>query len=484
MATKVRSMTSGSPARLIISFAFPLMLGNLFQQFYTIADAMIVGQVLGVEAIAAVGAAEWIIWMVQGIVQGFTQGFSIQMAQDFGAQDYRRLRSVVFNSAFLSALCAVILLTAGQAGAGWILSILHTPDSVLHDTTVYMRTIFWGIPVVTAYNFFAAILRALGDGKTPLHAMLFAALLNIGLDLLFVPVFRMGVFGAAAATVIAQLASSLFCIFKISKIEILKFQREESATSAERPNSVQSGSIRPSVDPRLHLRLLTLGFPMAFQNAVISLGGMILQSVINGFGVIFIAGFTATNKLYGMLEVAATSYGFSMTTYTGQNLGAGKIDRIKKGYRSGLIIALITSLAIAAAMILAGKQILLLFISGDEKTVADTLEVAYHYLFIMSVFLPILYYLHVTRSCIQGMGNTVLPMVSGFAEFFMRTGAALILPGIMGQEGIFYAEISAWAGADVILFFSYFWCIRRLRRPKQPAALPKSEPYPNTPAKL
>lgn len=457
MASTVRNMTSGSPARLIISFAFPLMLGNLFQQFYTIADAMIVGQVLGVGAIAAVGAAEWIVWMMQGIIQGFTQGFSIQMAQDFGAQDYGKLRNDVFNSAFLSAVCAALLLILGQAGSGWILSVLHTPDAVLHDTTVYMRTMFWGIPVVMAYNLFAAILRSLGDGKTPLYAMIFASLLNIALDLLFVPVFHLGVFGAAAATVIAQLASGLFCIFKISKIDVLR----SCDRSSPIPAQYQSNC---ALDPGLHLRLMKLGFPMAFQNAVISVGGMILQSVINGFGVIVIAGFTATNKLYGMLEVAATSYGFSMTTYTGQNLGAGRLDRIKKGYYCALVIALITSLLIAAVMIFGGKPILLLFISGDAKTVADTLQVAYHYLFIMSVCLPILYYLHVTRSCIQGLGNTVLPMLSGFAEFFMRTGAALLLPKLMGQEGIFYAEISAWAGADVILFFSFAFCIRKIRR--------------------
>lgn len=447
MASTVRSMTSGSPARLIISFAVPLMLGNLFQQFYTIADAMIVGQVLGVEAIAAVGAAEWIIWMMLGIIQGFTQGFSIQMAQDFGAQDYKRLRNVVFNAAFLSAVCALFLLILGQSGTGWILAVLHTPDAVLHNTAAYMRTMFWGVPVVMAYNLFASILRSLGDSRTPLFAMIFAALLNIALDLLFVPVLGLGVPGAAAATVIAQLASSLFCVFKISKISVLKFSGEDFTLNFP-----------------LQLRLMSLGFPMAFQNAVIAVGGMILQSVINGFGVIVIAGFTATNKLYGMLEVAATSYGFSMTTYAGQNLGAGKTDRIKKGYFSALLIALITSLIIAAVMIFGGKPILLLFISGDAKTVADTLEVAYHYLFIMSICLPILYYLHVTRSCIQGLGNTVLPMLSGFAEFFMRTMAALLLPKLMGQEGIFYAEIFAWAGADIILFFSFAFCIRQIRR--------------------
>lgn len=423
------------------------MLGNLFQQFYTIADAAIVGQVLGVSGIAAVGAAEWIIWMMQGMIQGFTQGFGIQMSQDFGAGQYKRLRNVIVNSAFLSAASAVIMLAGGQLFAAWMLEMLHTPDSVWANTMLYMRTMFWGIPVVMAYNLFASILRSLGDGKTPLYAMICASFINIGLDLLFVPVLQLGVFGAAAATVLAQLCSSLFCLFKMMRINILKFQREDL--------DIHTG---------LHMRLMKLGTPMAFQNFVISVGGMIVQSVVNGFGVAFIAGFTATNKLYGMLEVAATSYGFSMTTYTGQNLGAGKPSRIRKGYREALIIALITSAVIAAVMIFAGKWILLCFINGDKKTTADTLAIAYHYLFIMSLFLPVLYYLHVTRSCIQGLGNTVLPMVSGCAEFAMRTAVTLLLPLALGRDGIFYAEIAAWAGADIVLFFSFYYSMRKLRQ--------------------
>lgn len=442
----VRSMTSGSPGKLIISFALPLMVGNLFQQFYTIADAAIVGQVLGVSAIAAVGAAEWIIWMVQGIIQGITQGFSIQMAHEFGAKDYRKLKNVIINSAFLAAVSAGLLLLFGQLLAKWLLGVLHTPEAVFADTSLYIRTMFWGIPVVMVYNLFAGVLRSLGDGKTPLYAMVFASILNVALDILFVPILHMGVFGAAAATVIAQLCSGVFCLFKMVRIDILKFQKKDC---------VLSGG--------LQLRLLNLGMPMAFQNAVISVGGMIVQFVINGFGVEFIAGFTATNKLYGMLEVAATSYGFAMTTYTGQNLGAGKRERVRAGYRAAMAIAVVTSFVIAAVMILGGKAILLCFISGDARTVENTLAIAYHYLFIMSVFLPVLYYLHVTRSCIQGMGNTVLPMLSGLAEFCMRTVSALLLPEIMGQEGIFYAEIAAWLGADVVLAFSYYYCARRMK---------------------
>ncbi len=444
--SSVRNMTSGPPGRLILTFALPLMLGNLFQQFYTIADAAIVGQVLGVEAIAAVGAGEWFIWMMLGMIQGFTQGFAIQMAHEFGAGNTGRLRNVIFNSAVLSAVCALILLVTGQLAAKAVLDLLYTPETILADSMTYLRTMFLGIPVMMAYNLFAAILRSLGDGRTPLYAMICACIINIGLDLLFVPVLQMGVSGAAIATVLAQLCSGLFCIVKIFQIELLKFQREDLRLSAS-----------------LQLRLMKLGAPMAFQNAVISVGGMIVQSVINGFGVIFIAGFTATNKLYGMLEVAATSYGFAMTTYTGQNLGAGRMDRIRQGYRNALFIALITSLVIAAVMIFAGKWILLCFINGDPRTTADTLAVAYHYLFIMSVCLPVLYYLHVTRSCIQGLGNTILPMISGVAEFCMRTTAALALPLLMGQNGIFYAEIAAWTGADIVLFFSFLYEMKRKR---------------------
>ena len=433
----IHNMTSGKPGRLIFSFALPLMVGNLFQQLYTVADAMIVGQVLGVDGIAAVGATEWMIWLMLGIIQGFSQAF--------GADRLKQLRNIILNAVILSAVIAALMLACGQLAAAPVLHILNTPNDVFQAAAVYMRTMFIGIPITMAYNLLAAVLRSLGDGKTPLYAMVFAAILNVALDLLFVAGFGAGVAGAAAATVIAQFFSGVFCLVRIGKIDFLRIQKGDFSASLP-----------------TYTRLLKLGFPMAFQNIVISVGGMIVQSVVNGFGVLFIAGFTATNKLYGMLEVAATSYGFAMTTYAGQNLGAGKTARIRTGYRSAMGIAVITSFVIMAVMVLGGKIILGCFISGDAKTVADTLWIAYHYLFIMSVCLPILYYLHVTRACIQGMGNTVLPMVSGIAEFLMRTGSALLLPRFMGQEGIYYAEILAWIGADAVLFFSYIYCMKRL----------------------
>ena len=447
MASHVKNMTEGRPVPLIFSFAIPLMIGNVFQQLYTVVDTMVVGKALGVSALAALGAADWMNWMMLGIIQGFTQGFGILLAQEFGAKRYDNLRRSVGNSAVLSLLSAIVLLGIGQLLARPVLELLNTPARILPDALLYLRIMYLGIPVVMAYNLLASILRSLGDGQTPLHAMIVAAATNIFLDLLFVLVLGFGIAGAAIATLIAQLISSLFCLYHIRKIDILTLQKAD---------------FRPS--GRLPLRLLMLGFPMAFQNAIISVGGMIVQFVVNGFGVLFIAGFTATNKLYGVLEVAATSYGYAMVTYTGQNLGAKRTDRIRKGVKSAILIALLTSLFIALLMLFFGKEILSWFISGTPEEFEQTLQIAYYYLAVMSICLPILYILHITRSAIQGMGNTILPLVSGIAEFVMRAVTAVFLPMLIGEHGIFYAEIMAWTGAVVILIISYFIVIRKMEQ--------------------
>ena len=447
MASHVKNMTEGRPVPLIFSFAIPLMIGNVFQQLYTVVDTMVVGKALGVSALAALGAADWMNWMMLGIIQGFTQGFGILLAQEFGAKRYDNLRRSVGNSAVLSLLSAIVLLGTGQLLARPVLELLNTPARILPDALLYLRIMYLGIPVVMAYNLLASILRSLGDGQTPLHAMIVAAATNIFLDLLFVLVLGFGIAGAAIATLIAQLISSLFCLYHIRKIDILTLQKAD---------------FRPS--GRLPLRLLMLGFPMAFQNAIISVGGMIVQFVVNGFGVLFIAGFTATNKLYGVLEVAATSYGYAMVTYTGQNLGAKRTDRIRKGVKSAILIALLTSLFIALLMLILGKEILSWFISGTPEEFEQTLQIAYYYLEVMSICLPILYILHITRSAIQGMGNTILPLVSGIAEFVMRAVTAVFLPMLIGEHGIFYAEIMAWTGAIVILIISYFIVIRKMEQ--------------------
>ncbi len=439
--------TEGSPWKLLLLFSLPLMAGNIFQQMYTVVDTAVVGKVLGVDALAALGAVDWLNWLTLGTIQGFTQGFSILLAQRFGAGDYGRLRQTMANAVLLSVLCAAVITTGSQALAEPVVVLLRTPEEIRPIAMAYLRLRFAGLPVVTAYNFAAAALRALGDGRTPLIAMAAASVTNIVLDFWFVLGFRWGVQGAAAATVLAQCLAAGCCIWRLCRIEALRLSRADW-----KPDGALCG------------RLMTLGLPMALQNTIIAVGGMIIQTIVNGFGVAFIAGYTATNKLYGVLEIAATSYGYAMTTYTGQNLGAGKLDRISRGMRSGLVIALATSAVIAAVMLAAGRWVLSCFIPEGTAESGKALETAFQYLRLMLLCLPALYILHVTRSCVQGMGNTLLPMVSGVSEFCMRTGGALLLPAVMGEAGVMWAEVLAWLGADLILAPSYFYVMNRTRR--------------------
>ena len=446
MNDRISNMTTGHPLKLILSFAMPLMLGNVFQQLYTVVDTAVVGKVLGVSGLAALGAADWLNWLMLGVIQGLTQGFGILMAQSFGARNESRLRATVGASALLTLFCAGLLVLIGQAAATPVLKLMKTPTDILPGSLLYLRIMFGGIPIVMAYNLFAVILRSLGDGKTPLYAMVLASFINIGLDLLFVVVFPWGIAGAASATLIAQVCAAAYCLLRLRRMPLLRLHPQD---------------FHPKL--RLLTRLLTLGSPMALQNAIIAIGGMIVQMVVNGFGVTFIAGITATNKLYGILEIAALSYGYAMITYVGQNLGAGTIRRLRQGTRVALWVSLVTSCIIAAIMLIFGRWIVGCFLSGTPQEVAEATQIAYGYLATMSLSLPVLYVLHVYRASLQGLGNTVLPMVSGIGEFIMRTGAALLLPLILGQTGIYYAEVLAWLGADLILIPSWLILSRKLK---------------------
>ena len=446
MASNVKSMTSGTPGKLIFLFAIPLMLGNVFQQLYTMVDTMIVGQIVGVNALAALGASDWLVWLVFGIVTGMTQGFSILISQIYGAEQWEDLKKTVAMTYMWTAVIAVLVVIVSQVTVRSILVFMNTPEEILPITMQYIRIIFWGIPVIAAYNALAAVLRALGNSKAPLFAMIVAALTNIVLDLLFVAVFHWGVIGAAVATVMAQAVSTIYCYLVLRKIEVVRMNRSHYQWYKN-----------------LSGKMIKLGIPLAFQNVIISVGGMVVQTVVNGFGVLFVAGFTATNKMYGILECAAIAFGYAITTYVGQNLGAGLYDRIKKGVHQGALMAILTSVIISVAMIVFGKNILSLFISGTPEEIELVLDIAFRYLRIMAYMLWILYLLHLYRSALQGLGNTVVPMVSGIVEFIMRVGAAIVLPMFVGSDGIFYAEISAWTGAAVLLMVSYYVYMRRYK---------------------
>ena len=419
-----KDMTQGNPMKLIVGFALPLLFGFLFQQFYNLVDTVIVGRFLGVNELAGVGATGSVNFLVIGFCMGVCNGFSIPVAHKFGAGDYKGMRKYVANSAWLGIAFSVVLTTVTVVFCRPILELMKTPEDIIDFSYDYIVIIFAAIPFTFLYNIIAGVIRALGDSRTPLMAMITAALTNVALDLLFVLVFKWGIAGAASATIIAQGVSVVYCFSAIRRIDMIRINRQDIGIHAA-----------------MSKRLLIVGLPIVFQNTMISIGGMILQSVVNSYGFLFVAGYTAANKLYGLLETAAISFGFAITTYTAQNLGAGNFKRIRKGMRNAVIMALITSVVVSVCMLIFGRPILRLFISNETGHVEEVLGIAYLYLSIMSWFLAILYALHTYRSALQGLGNTVVPMLSGIIEFIMRTTAVMLLPRFVGEKGVFYAEV-------------------------------------------
>lgn len=442
-------MTRGKPLRLLISFALPLMLGNVFQQLYTVVDTAIVGQV-SMDALAALGTVDWLNWMLLGIAQGFTQGFSVRIAQKFGEGNEEGLRQTVGQSALMSAGIALVCTLGIQLMLPLVLELLRVPGELKPMATLYTRILMAGLPVVVFYNYCAAVLRAVGDSRTPLIAMVAAALTNIVLDCIAVFWLGWGIAGVAAATVAAQCLSGIICALKIARSSQLRFRKCH---------------LKPK--KRDCRDLAAIGSPIAAKNMIIAVGGMVIQRYVNGFALSFIAGFTATNKLYGLLEIAALSYGYAVTTYVGQNYGAGRTDRIRKGIRSAVLLSLATSVVIAGIMLLLGRQITMLFISGeDPMMIAAAGETAYAYLCVMSICLPVLYLLYVFLSALQGIGRTVDTMISGIIEFFLRVGLAILVGHLGYAAGLYGAEVSAWFGAAVYLAISYFRGMRKMEKEK------------------
>ena len=435
---RVKDMTKGSPLKLILGFALPLMFGNIFQQLYSMVDTIVVGRVVGVEALASVGAASWLDWLVLGIVMGMTQGFGILMAQRFGAEDREGLRRSITMSVYLSVIMAVVFTIVSLLITRPLLELLQTPDNTIDGAERYIRIIFSGIAIIVTYNMLSNVLRALGDSRTPLYAMITASLVNIGLDILFVAVFNMGIAGVAIATLIAQVCACVYCFIGIRKISFLRLAKEDWR--------LDKGVIR---------RLLALGTPVAFQNGIIAAGGLVVQYIVNGFGFLFVAGITAGNKLCGLMEMAGTSVGAAVATFAGQNLGAGQVDRIRQGVRSAAKISSAIALSIAAFIILTGRWVVKLFITGEAEVVESVVAVAYPYLIVMSVMLLVLYMLFIFRSALQGMGDTVIPMISGIVELVMRMSMALLLPLLLKEYGVYLAEVSAWLGVAVLLAVAY-----------------------------
>ena len=447
--SRTLNMTTGSPMKLLFSFALPLMFGNIFQQLYTIVDTAIVGRGVGMLALAALGTVDWLNWMMLGIAQGFTQGFCIRMSQKFGAQDMDGLKQTLGVSVLLTAIVAVVGTLISQLGLPVFLKWMQVPEYLTASATLYSRIIMGGFTAVCFFNLCSSTLRAVGDSKTPLIAMVVASVTNIVLDIVAVFWLNWGIAGAAAATVFSQTLSGALCAIKIAKTPELRFQKRHLTM-----NLATAGD------------LMGIGIPAAVKNIIIAAGGMVVQTVVNSFdSMSFIAGFTATNKLYGLLEIAALSYGYAVTTYVGQNYGAGLIPRIRSGVRAANTLALLSSVVIGAIMLIFGREITMLFISREDAALAlEAGETAYRYLCLMSASLPILYVLYVYMSALQGMGNTVAPMWSAAFELLIRLTVAFIVAQIGYRNGIFWAEVGAWYGGAATQALGYFLQIRKNKK--------------------
>ena len=440
-----RSLTTGSPLRLILRFALPIVAGNALQQFYSLVDSLVIGRAEGVTALAAVAASGWLDWLVLSLAMGLTQGFAIRVAQEFGAEDFGALRRTAGQSVLLALLATAALEALSQGLLRPVLVLLASPEDTIHLTERYLRVIFAGLPLVMGVNLLGGFLRSVGDSRTPLVAMVASTLCNAVLDVLFVALLRWGVTGAALATTISQGASCVICLLAVRRLPYFRLKAEE---------------LRP--DWPLCGALMRLSTPLAFGNLVISLGGLVLQRVVNGFGFVFMAGYNAASRLQGLVEMAGSSLGSAVGTFAGQNIGAGRLDRVKKGVRQSLVLSIGLALAVAALMIVFGRQLLALFIQDEPELVEQVLAYAYRFLIIMSIGLPALYILFAYRSALQGLGNTVVPMISGFLELACRIAAILLLPRLLGETGVFIAEIAAWIGAGAYLGVEYYrWVWKR-----------------------
>ncbi len=440
---RTKDMTAGNPVKLILIFAFPILAGNMLQQLYSLVDSLIIGRLLGVTALTAVSASGWLDWAVLSVPMGLAQGYSIHAAQCYGGKRIAELKRTAAQSYLLSIAATVVLEAASQLLLHPVLLWMNSPDETIRMTENYLRIIYAGLPVVMALNVFSGFLHALGNSRTPLLALICSTTVNIVLDWWFVGSLGLGTNGGAYATVIAQIISALICLAAVLRIPDLKPEKKDFQPDR--------GMIR---------KLVRLGFPIAFQNLIISLGGLILQGVVNAFGFIFMAGYNAAARFQGLIEIAGTALGNAAGTFTGQNIGAGETDRVRTGLRRSAQISFILALLIGLIMLCFGRPLLSLFIREEPGISEQVMAYGYDFLKIMAAGLPMLYLLFIYRSTLQGLGDTVIPMISGFVELILRVGSALLLPMLIGYWGVYLAEIAAWIGAG---FFLINGCYRRLR---------------------
>ena len=444
-SSPAKDLTVGSPMKLILGFAFPMFLGLLFQQFYSLVDTMIVGKYLGVDPFAGVGSTGSLNFIVIGFCMGLCSGFSVPISQSFGAKDFPLLRKMVTNSVWLCTFFSVVITTLMLLFCRPVLTWMNTPENIFEYAYIYIFIIFAGIPCTILYNMTAAILRALGDSKSPIIFLAISSAINIGLDLLLIIVFRMGVDGAALATVVSQGVSGVISIIYIKKkFDILAMEKGDW-----------------KLERHLAGKLTGVGIPMGLQYSITGIGSVILQTAVNGLGSIYVASMTAGSKINIFLACPFDALGQTMAPYAGQNIGARKLDRVGKGLRAACIIGFIVSGLMVIVVKLFGDQLTMLFLDEKDPVIMQN---STQFLIIVSAFYCLLTLVNTDRFTNQGMGFSSLAIIAGVMEMIARGIAGMLLVPAFGYLGACYSSPLAWLLADAFLIPAFFLCKRKVAR--------------------
>lgn len=440
-----KDMTQGSPMKLILGFSVPLLFGFLFQQFYSVVDTVIVGRFLGVNALAGVGSTGSINFLIIGFCMGVCNGFAIPLAHKFGAKDYPGLRQYVANSMWLAILFAAVMTAVTCILCRPMLVLMKTPEDIFADAYIYILIIFIGIPATYLYNMLSGIIRAMGDSRTPLVFLTLSSLLNIALDLLCIIVFKMGVAGAAVATVVSQGASGILCLFyMMKKFPVLKMEKEEWRLNLS------------------HMRILCgMGIPMGLQYSITAIGSVILQTAVNTLGAGAVAAVTAASKVSIFFSCPFDAMGSTMATYCGQNIGAKKLERISEGFKACSVLGIAYSIVAFLILFAFGDKLAGLFVSTAD---AGLLEQARMFLIVTSAFYILLAFVNIVRFMIQGMGFGAFAILAGVCEMAARAIAGLLLVPAFGFIGVCLASPLAWLFADAFLFPAYVHVKKKLGR--------------------
>ncbi len=447
--TMTRDLTQGSPMRLVLGFSLPLLGGFLFQQLYSFVDTAIVGRFLGYDALAAVGSTGSLNFLINGFCMGLCSGFAIPIAQAKGAQNETELRRFVMHSVYLCAIISVLMALVTGLGSPLFLTMMNTQPELLSKAVAYIQPVFFAIPATVLYNMAAGVMRSLGDSRTPMLAIVIAALMNIALDLLFILVFRMGVAGAAWATVISQLASGLWCLHGLIRhFPILKMDAEDKRIRA------------PFVR-----RLLTMGLPFGLQYSITAIGSITVTVAVNGLGTIAVAAVTAAGKLSMLFCIVFDALASALATFSGQNLGARKLGRIHQGLRAASIVGCVYCVIAFVVILFFGQQMVSLFVDADDPAVIqEVLAKAHQFLIVNSaLYIPLLF-VNIVRFTIQGIGYTTVAMVAGLMELIGRAGVAVLLVPHFGFDAAVWANPAAWLLADAFLFPCYFTAMKKLKK--------------------